>query len=406
MAALIDCGTPPERILLLTFSRRAATELLRRAEALAGHDVARRVWGGTFHSVGNRVLRRHGRALGLDPDFTVLDQADAADLLALVRSELHAHDGIESGDRRRAKKDTMAAILSRVINTVDPAFEGAARDLPVVRRGARRAEGDVRGVHRPQAIDGRPRLRRPLAVLVGARALPRRRALARAVRSRLDRRVPGHQRAAGRDRRRHGRRGRHDHRSRRRRPGDLRLPQRDPAQHPRVPRAVRRTAGRARPQPPIDPGDPRHHQRRDRRSHPASREGALVVSRRRSRARARHLLRRRRAVCGGVRAHPRAARARRGPAEPGRVVPRRPPQRPARARARRPPHPVREVRRAALPRGGARERPRVRAAARDQPTRRARVVSRAAAHRRHRACHRPQARAPRRRVRRARGGRR
>jgi DNA helicase-2/ATP-dependent DNA helicase PcrA len=120
LAALVDRGAAPERILLLTFSRRAASELLRRAEALAGHDVARRVWGGTFHAVGNRVLRRHGRLLGLDPDFTVLDQADAADLLALVRSELHAHDGEQTSDRRRAKKDTMAAILSRVINTATP----------------------------------------------------------------------------------------------------------------------------------------------------------------------------------------------------------------------------------------------------------------------------------------------
>jgi DNA helicase II / ATP-dependent DNA helicase PcrA len=120
VAALVERGVAPERILLLTFSRRAASELLRRAEALAGHDVARRVWGGTFHAVGNRVLRRHGRLLGLAPDFTVLDQADAADLLALVRSELHAHDGEQPTDRRRAKKDTMAAILSRVINTATP----------------------------------------------------------------------------------------------------------------------------------------------------------------------------------------------------------------------------------------------------------------------------------------------
>ena len=120
LAALVGRGVSPERILLLTFSRRAAAELLRRAEALAGHDVARRVWGGTFHAVGNRVLRRHGRLLGLDPDFSVLDQADAADLLALVRSELQAHDGVAVTDRRRAKKDTMAAILSRVVNIATP----------------------------------------------------------------------------------------------------------------------------------------------------------------------------------------------------------------------------------------------------------------------------------------------
>ena len=130
LAALVARGVAPERIMLLTFSRRAAAQLLRRAEGMAGHDVARRVWGGTFHSVANRVLRRHGRALGLDPDFTVLDQADAADLLALARAELHAHDGIVSTDRRRAKKDTMAAILSRVVNTATPLSKVLADSFP------------------------------------------------------------------------------------------------------------------------------------------------------------------------------------------------------------------------------------------------------------------------------------
>jgi DNA helicase-2/ATP-dependent DNA helicase PcrA len=125
LASLIVRGVAAERILLLTFSRRAASELLRRAEAEAGHDVARRAWGGTFHAVANRLLRRHGWALGLDPAFTVLDQSDTADLLAMVRSELDAtgERGRRDGgqvDRRRARKDTMAAILSRVINTTTP----------------------------------------------------------------------------------------------------------------------------------------------------------------------------------------------------------------------------------------------------------------------------------------------
>ncbi len=124
LASLVTSGVAAERILLLTFSRRAAAELLRRAEAEAGHDVARRSWGGTFHAVANRLLRRHGWALGLDPAFTVLDQSDTADLLAMVRSELDATDSqggdVERVERRRAKKDTMAAILSRVINTATP----------------------------------------------------------------------------------------------------------------------------------------------------------------------------------------------------------------------------------------------------------------------------------------------
>jgi DNA helicase-2/ATP-dependent DNA helicase PcrA len=130
LAALVARGVPAERILLLTFSRRAASELLRRAEAEAGHDVARRMWGGTFHAVANRLLRRHGWAVGLDPAFTVLDQSDTADLLAMVRAEITETGALNGGtldgddesarrpvDRRRAKKDTMAAILGRVVST-------------------------------------------------------------------------------------------------------------------------------------------------------------------------------------------------------------------------------------------------------------------------------------------------
>src|SRR5690606_20560684 len=105
VAHLVEQGTAPERILLLAFSRRDAAELLERAGQRCGADVARRAWGGTFHAVANRLLRLHGRALGLDPSFTVLDQADAADLLALCRAELLAHDGTEAASSRRARKE-------------------------------------------------------------------------------------------------------------------------------------------------------------------------------------------------------------------------------------------------------------------------------------------------------------
>jgi DNA helicase II / ATP-dependent DNA helicase PcrA len=134
VARLVAGGTPPERILLLTFSRRAAAELLRRAGQLCGADVAGRAWGGTFHAVANRLLRVHGRALGLDPSFTVLDQADAADLLALCRAELDAHEGRAGpGHRpaqRRARKEVLAAVLSRAVNTATPVSEVVARWYP------------------------------------------------------------------------------------------------------------------------------------------------------------------------------------------------------------------------------------------------------------------------------------
>src|SRR5439155_424727 len=112
VARLLAGGARPERILLLTFSRRAARDMLTRAAQLAEAEGARRVWGGTFHSVANRLLRRHGAAVGLRSGFTVLDQGDNADLLGLVRHEL----GLGERGRRFPKKDTLAAVYSRVVN--------------------------------------------------------------------------------------------------------------------------------------------------------------------------------------------------------------------------------------------------------------------------------------------------
>jgi DNA helicase-2/ATP-dependent DNA helicase PcrA len=113
VAFLLAQGIRPERLLLLTFSRRAAREMLSRAALLGDHPDAARVWGGTFHAVANRLLRVHGHALGLDPSFTVLDQTDAADVMNLLRDDL----GFAGRDRRSPRKETLAAIHSRVVNT-------------------------------------------------------------------------------------------------------------------------------------------------------------------------------------------------------------------------------------------------------------------------------------------------
>jgi ATP-dependent DNA helicase UvrD/PcrA len=119
VAWLVHGGTPPARILLLTFTRRAAGEMLTRAERITGLATGR-VWGGTFHALGNRLLRRFGRAAGLKADFTVMDQSDAADLLNLLREEL----GFAERKRRFPRKETLAAIYSRTVN--------AERALPQV----------------------------------------------------------------------------------------------------------------------------------------------------------------------------------------------------------------------------------------------------------------------------------
>ncbi len=112
VAHLLERGTPPQRILLLTFTRRAAREMLARAARMAGSQAGGKVWGGTFHAIGNRLLRRYGQALGIRPDFTVLDQADAADLMNLIRDDL----GLSRKDRRFPRKETLAAIYSRTVN--------------------------------------------------------------------------------------------------------------------------------------------------------------------------------------------------------------------------------------------------------------------------------------------------
>ncbi|MGH2698329.1 MAG: ATP-dependent helicase [Actinomycetota bacterium] len=113
VAHLVERGVAPERILLLTFTRRAAQEMLRRAGRLTSRTRTGRVWGGTFHSVGNRLLRSYGQALGLPPNFTVMDQSDAADLMNLLRNELE----LGHGPKRFPRKETLAAIYSRTVNS-------------------------------------------------------------------------------------------------------------------------------------------------------------------------------------------------------------------------------------------------------------------------------------------------
>jgi len=121
VAHLVIEGIDPDRILLLTFTRRAAQEMTRRVESIvrATATGAARLprgglpWAGTFHSIGNRMLRRYARNLGLDPCFSVLDRGDAADMLDVVRHELK----LSAKSRRFPKKDTCLAIYSRCVNT-------------------------------------------------------------------------------------------------------------------------------------------------------------------------------------------------------------------------------------------------------------------------------------------------
>jgi ATP-dependent DNA helicase UvrD/PcrA len=123
VAALVSAGVDPARVLLLTFTRRAALEMTRRAEGILGGTM-RLPWSGTFHSIANRLLREFSMNLGLARDFSVLDRGDSADLLDLIRQEL----GLAASRRRFPRKDTCLAIYSRRVNsgrTLDDVLHGS-----------------------------------------------------------------------------------------------------------------------------------------------------------------------------------------------------------------------------------------------------------------------------------------
>jgi len=112
VAHLVDHGVRPERILLLTFTRRAAHEMLSRAERLIG-SASRNVQGGTFHATAHRLLRRFGPSAGLPKDFSIMDQGDAADLMQISRAALN----LGAGAKRFPKKETLHYVYSRHVNT-------------------------------------------------------------------------------------------------------------------------------------------------------------------------------------------------------------------------------------------------------------------------------------------------
>lgn len=122
VAHLVCTGVDPGRIMLLTFTRRAAEEMIGRANAIVriarpeASPHATRVWGGTFHSVANRLLRIYCRSIGLEENFTVLDQGDAEDLMNVVRHE----NGLSEKAKRFPRKTTCLAIYSRCVNSSDP----------------------------------------------------------------------------------------------------------------------------------------------------------------------------------------------------------------------------------------------------------------------------------------------
>ena len=142
VAHLVLEGVSPQRILLLTFTRRAAQEMTHRAQRIVSavleegaDEDARGIrasaevklpWSGTFHSIANRLIRRHAASVGLEANFSVLDRADAGDLMDVLRHEL----GLSSAQKRFPRKDTCLAIYSHRVNTRGALADTLAHGFP------------------------------------------------------------------------------------------------------------------------------------------------------------------------------------------------------------------------------------------------------------------------------------
>ncbi len=129
VAHLIGIGVPAGRILLLTFTRRSADEMLDRCQRLVG-SVSRQVQGGTFHGVAHRLLRRFGPAAGLPADFTILDQGDASDLMGISRAALGYGETKVVGAPRFPRAETLLSMYSRHVNTGKDVPELLAEQWP------------------------------------------------------------------------------------------------------------------------------------------------------------------------------------------------------------------------------------------------------------------------------------
>lgn len=126
VARLIEAGVAPARILLVTFTNRAAREMLSRVETLLSGTETRRVWGGTFHSLGNRILRRHAASLGYESNYSILDAEDAKDMVEACIEEA----AIDTKARRFPKGEVLAGLFSYATNTDTPLEQLIAAQHP------------------------------------------------------------------------------------------------------------------------------------------------------------------------------------------------------------------------------------------------------------------------------------
>ncbi len=125
VAYMVELGVKPDAILLLTFTRKAANEMLRKASILLD-SRCEQVSGGTFHSFANSVLRKYAGQIGYESNFTILDQTDAEDVVNLIRTRMK----FDTKEKRFPRKETIYDLYSRSLNTVTPVKELLALDYP------------------------------------------------------------------------------------------------------------------------------------------------------------------------------------------------------------------------------------------------------------------------------------
>jgi superfamily I DNA/RNA helicase len=294
VAALILAGADPKRIMLATFSRRAAAELNRRVERI----VARRLpaeaaaapvpaWSGTFHAIGARLLREYVERVGLDPQFTIHDREDSADLMNWARHEA----GLSETRERFPTKGTCLAIYSRVVNARGDLASTLGKWFPF----AAAHEAALRGLFAAY-VEAKQRqnvLDYDDLLLYFAQMLEEP-TTAGEIAARFDHLLIDEYQDTnalqGEIALKLRPRGQGSDRRRRRCTGDLFLPRGDGAQHPRLSRELRsaRSSRRARTQLPLDRSHSRRRQCGDRARARALRQDALDRSRVRRAARARH----------------------------------------------------------------------------------------------------------------------
>jgi len=143
VAYLIATGVPAESIMLVTFTRRAAREMLRRMESLIGHPAAK-VWAGTFHHIGNRLLRRAATLLGYQPNFTILDSEDQLDLIRLAMDDA----GLSGTGKLAPKPAAVHHMISFSANVSRPLAQVIAERGPELVQWQSRIEAAAAGYAR------------------------------------------------------------------------------------------------------------------------------------------------------------------------------------------------------------------------------------------------------------------